>query len=132
SMSFASAVLADATSDEVDDLVLEGGLVGSVGAGVYQRARVDVWAWQDDAIRRVDSHPAVSDYRLFTLYDANDLLASGDLAEAVERYKTVVDDEALFDPPEAPELASAVRQFALVRLVWVSLLQGHTDDARRW
>lgn len=130
-MSFPEAWLTDASGDGLSDLVVHGGGQGSVGAGVVREA-TEVWAYDGSyvTLASVVADPAIYNHHL--LYEANDLLANGDLDGATTLYETVINDRAYQSPPAQypPEqIYTDVSEFAAFRLILLDLLKGDPTRA---
>jgi hypothetical protein len=85
--------LIDETDDELPDLVISGGLIGSAGAGI-QRPFREVWAWDGANIVLADREFEDTGYRFHRLYNANDALDDDEVAAARTLYESVVVDPA--------------------------------------
>ncbi len=126
--------LADATDDELPDLVIGGGLIGSAGAGI-QRPYREVWAWDGANIVLADREWEDTGYRFHRLYNANDAFADEEYAAARTLYESVIVDPALQEVDYAytvEQVRAATRQFAGFRLALLPLLQGDITEATRW
>ena len=75
-------------------IVLEGGLIGSVGAGP-QRSRTEVYAWGGIAYDLVETTYDATDHLYFHILDADALFDAGNVAVAEEMYRTALEDESL-------------------------------------
>jgi hypothetical protein len=113
------------------DLVLHGGLIGSAGAGI-QRARTEVYRWQNPSWSLAETTYAPSRERYFVLADAGAAFTRRDFQTALRLYCQAAEDDSLIETPLAhttppgPEL----RAFARFRLVLIDALVGQEDDAR--
>jgi hypothetical protein len=127
--------------DALPRLEVSGGLVGSAGAGIFQRRSHVVWAWRPDhhKLERVGTRWEPSDLRLHRFHDAVVALQRGELADAQKLFAEVIANKELRElPTEAspdPELAEAMRtqlahtaRFMLARL---ALERGDTDRFAR-
>lgn len=127
--------LEDATGDDLPDLVITGGLVGSAGAGI-QRARTEVWAWSGEAITLEEQEWEETDYRFHWLYNANDAFDDEEYDLARTRYEAVIVDPNLEDVEgplgSAQEVRDHARQFAGFRLTLLPLLRGDITESTRW
>jgi hypothetical protein len=124
----------DATDDELDDLVISGGLIGSAGAGI-QRSFTEVWAWDGSAITLAEREWEDTGYRFHRLYNANAAFEDEAYEEARTLYESVVVDPGLeevdFTYP-VEEVRAYTRQFAGFRLALLPLLRGDITEATRW
>ena len=130
-LSFADARLIDIDQSGGDDLLVHGGTLGSAGAGVV-RPRTEIWSWDGTAVRLADTQLDPTEYRHHVLYEANDLMAAGNNAEALLLYETVINDGALRTQPFAASEAdtySAIAQFAAFRLILIDILSNEPDRA---
>lgn len=128
----------DANDDGIDDLVLRGGVIGSVGAGV-QRTRREVWAWDGFLILLADTLYDETNYRHHRLYDANLAFDAQQYDASAGLYEQVVTNTNLEDvPPPTDNSYTALdsraytRQFAAFRLTMLPLLRGDITEATRW
>jgi hypothetical protein len=133
-MSYSDWEVRDATGDGVADLVLDGGYVGSAGAGIH-RGRTEVWAWDGEAITLAEMAWHESNYRFHLLYDANEAFATADDERAQALYERVIHDESLEDlewAEPAAEIRSYTRQFAAFRLALLELRRQRPAEAAAW
>lgn len=125
----------DVTGDDLPDLVISGGQVGSAGAGI-QRARTEVWAWDGDAVSLYEQIWEDTGYRFHRLYNANYAFEQESYGVARELYESVITDPALEDVEWASgsveEIRAYVQQFAGFRLAMLPLLRGDITEATRW
>lgn len=95
--------LVDHNGDGLLDIVMHGGMYGSVGAGL-QRPRTQVFAWREGAYRLVEDTPDPDDHPYFKMLDANIALANEawdtalDLALAVVNYPGIYQDDGWLTP----------------------------------
>ena len=130
-MPTADARLEDVDGDGRPELLVHGGAIGSAGAGIV-RPRTEVWGWDGTAVTRRATILDPTAYRHHVLYEANDRMATGDLAGALALYEAAINDGALHDdgfsyPPE--QVRADVSAFAAFRLILIDLLQGETERA---
>ncbi|HSM55231.1 MAG TPA: hypothetical protein VK879_03670 [Candidatus Sulfomarinibacteraceae bacterium] len=125
----------DANDDDLPDLVISGGMIGSAGAGI-QRPRVEVWAWDGSAISRDSQEWADTGYRFHTLYNANYDFSQEDYDLAAQKYEAAIVDPNLEDvegfSAPASEVRDNVRQFAAFRLSLLPLTRGDITESSRW
>lgn len=125
----------DATGDDLPDLVISGGLVGSAGAGI-QRARTEVWAWDGDAVSLYEQVWEDTGYRFHRLYNANYAFEQESYGVAAELYEAVITDPALeeveWHSGTVEQIRAHVQQFAGFRLTMLPLLRGDITEATRW
>ena len=131
SVAYADTRIEDIDTDSLPELLVHGGTLGSAGAGVV-RPRTEVWGWDGAAVTRTDVILDPSNYRHHILYEANDLMASGDLARAVPLYEAVINDNSLRDdaytyPPE--QVRADISAFAAFRLILIDRLIGDSERA---
>ncbi len=88
--------------DELPRLVVSGGLVGSVGAGPFQRSSRSVWGWNGDTgrIEQISVSWAPSKLRLHRLHDAIVALEDQRPNEAAARLWEVIEDDQLRELPD--------------------------------
>lgn len=124
----------DATGDDLPDLVISGGIVGSAGAGI-QRSRTEVWAWDGDAVSLHEQLWEDTGYRFHRLYNANYAFEQESYGVAAELYESVITDPALEEVEytgSVEEIRAHVQQFAGFRLTMLPLLRGDITEATRW
>lgn len=125
----------DATGDDLPDLVISGGLVGSAGAGI-QRSRTEVWAWDGDAVSLYEQIWEDTGYRFHRLYNANYAFEEESYGVAAELYESVITDPALeeveWHSGTVAEIRAHVQQFAGFRLTMLPLFRGDVTEATRW
>ncbi|MEZ4709187.1 MAG: LysM peptidoglycan-binding domain-containing protein [Caldilineaceae bacterium] len=110
------------------ELVLNGGLYGSVGAGP-QRARVEVWGSVDGApYSLLNKTYNASECLYHTVLDANTALQKGPegLADALALYQQAATDQALKSCWVRPDELAELRSFSLFRQ---ALVAANMDDA---
>lgn len=110
------------------EIVMHGGLIGSVGAGAVQRERTDRYRVQDGALRLTDRRYAPSEWGYHRLLDGITAETVGRLEDALRDYQTALDpagsaagaaalDPAGSVPPEeARRFGEAVSAMARFRL----------------
>lgn len=130
-LSFPTAQLVDIDQNGRADLLINGGTLGSAGAGIV-RPRTEIWSWDGTAVTLADTQLDPTEYRHHVLYEANDLMAAGDLDGALLLYETAINDGALrtqpFNAGEA-ETDDAIRQFAAFRLILIDAIRGDAERA---
>lgn len=130
-MTFPDIEVIDRDGDGLAEIVVRGGTIGSAGAGVV-RPRTEVWRWDGAAVTLAETTLEPTEYRHHILYEANDLLAAGDLDGALALYETAINDPALRNDgfAHAPEQVYAdVSRFAAFRLILIDLRQGNAERA---
>lgn len=124
----------DATDDDLPDLVISGGLIGSAGAGI-QRPFQEVWAWDGTSVALAEREWEDTGYRFHRLYNANAAFDEEEYDEARSLYETVIVDDSLEEVDYAytvEEVRAYTRQFAAFRLALLPLLRGDITEATRW
>jgi hypothetical protein len=130
-MSYAQAGFVDWDGDGVQDLVLQGGTIGSVGAGP-QRERMESYKWDGRSYVLSETVYAPSNYLYFKVLDANQALLDGEYERAALLYREAIEDHTLqiwMEEQEREELAA----FSRYRLSLSYLLMGEVglaQDAR--
>ena len=130
-MTFPEIQVVDRDDDGVAEIVVRGGTIGSAGAGVV-RSRTEVWRWDGAAVTLAGTTLDPTQYRHHILYEANDLMAAGDVDGALALYEAAINDPALRNDgfAHAPEQVYAdISRFAAFRLVLIDLLQGDAERA---
>jgi hypothetical protein len=112
------------------DLVMQGGTMGSAGAGV-QREREERYRWDGRRFALFGTTYEKSDYLYFKIIDANAAMANQDYAGAIEIYKQALSDDTLKTWKKGQEQAerTGLRAFAAFRLYTCYLLKGDTAAA---
>lgn len=131
SLSYPDARLDDVDGDGLPELLVHGGTIGSAGAGIV-RPLTEVWQWDGTAITLAKTILDPTGYRHHILYEANDLMAAGDLDGALALYELAINDGALRDDgfSYAPEQTRAdINAFAAFRLILIDLEQGNVERA---
>jgi hypothetical protein len=131
SMTYADTRLEDVDGDGLPEFLVHGGTIGSAGAGVV-RPRTEVWGWDGAAVVLAETLLDPTAYRHHVLYEANDRMASGDLAGALALYEAAINDGALRNDgfTYSPEQTYAdISLFAAFRLILIDLLQGNPERA---
>lgn len=121
----ATAMLEDRDGDGVRELIVSGGLIDSLGAGL-QRSVTKVFAWNgsDFRLTSITPDPAASQHPYFKLLDGNAAFETGDYDRAAQLYADAI---ALPYPATDDVWKSsqgAVRAFARLRLIQTHLLRG--------
>jgi hypothetical protein len=131
SMSYPDTQLQDIDGDGLAEFVVHGGTIGSVGAGVV-RPRTEIWRWDGAAVTLANTILDPTQYRHHILYEANDVMAAGDLTTALALYEATINDGTLRDDGfmHAPEVTrAAINSFAAFRLILIDLMQGNGERA---
>lgn len=89
SMPTARVFLEDRDSGGILELVLEGGTIGSAGAGP-QRSRTEVYRWTGSRYELAQMTFAPSPYLYFKIADGNEAFAAGDLLGAIDIYRQAI------------------------------------------
>jgi hypothetical protein len=130
-ISYPDASFSDYTQDGLTDLIVHGGNIGSAGAGIV-RTYSEVWAWDGTAVTLAATLLDPTPYRHHILYEANDLLAAGDLEQATLLYEQTINDDSLIESPYTgndEETYASIAQFATVRLIVIDLMQADEASA---
>jgi hypothetical protein len=126
SISYPNVHFEDVNGDGVMDFLVRGGGIGSAGAGIV-RTRTEVWRWDGTAITLAETILDPTEFRHHILYEANDLMARGDLEEALLRYEAAINDGALRNDGfvhSSEATYQSISQFAAFRLILIDLLRG--------
>lgn len=130
-ISYPDASFSDYTQDGLTDFIVHGGQIGSAGAGIV-RPYSEVWAWDGTAVTLAATLLDPTPYRHHILYEANDLLAAGDLEQATLLYEQTINDDSLIESPYTgndEESYASIAQFAAVRLIVIDLMQANEASA---
>lgn len=128
---YGEVTLADLTGDGLTEIVVDVGMIGSVGAGP-QRATRDTYAWDGAAYTLAESvvtTPESEWYPIHYLQDGDAAAERGDYPAALAAYDAVVLAEdpptwALGDVETAP-----LKLYARYRMMVTYLLAGQPDNA---
>jgi hypothetical protein len=127
SMAGADVVVKDVDGDGVSELIITGGIAGSVGGGP-QRPRTETWKFDGRAYALDSTTFGKPDYLYHAIKDADAFFVSGNYAEAASAYITAVNDKQLkiwmADKNERNELES----YALFRAA-LAILQSGGDGS---
>ncbi len=122
----------DQTGDGLLDIVMHGGMYGSVGAGL-QRAHTQIFAWRDGAYRLVEDTPDPDEHPYFQMLDANAALANEDwdtalgLALTVVNYPDIYEDEGWL----TPDAWARIVGYATLEAAFVYAQQGDVEAMRQ-
>ncbi len=127
-MSYPEIYFSDWDGDGTPELVMYGGMIGSVGAGP-QRARSEVYRWDGAAYTLSETIYDPSNYLYFKILDANQALRDGEYERAGALYREAIENSDLdiwMEEREREELTA----FARYRLSLTYLLLGETGEAQ--
>ncbi len=127
-MTFAEVSFTDWDGDSVSELVMYGGIIGSVGAGP-QRPRTEVYRWDGRTYALVETIYDPSNYLYFKVLDANQALLKGDYGTAAKLYQQAIENpnlEAWMGEYEREDLTA----FSRYRLSLTYLVIGDADAAK--
>jgi len=130
-MTYPEIEVVDRDGDGAAEIVVRGGTIGSAGAGAV-RPRTEVWRWDGAAVTLAETTLDPATYRHHVLYEANDLMAAGDLDGALALYEAAINDPALRNDgfAHAPEQVYAdISRLAAFRLILIDLLQDNAERA---
>ncbi|NLS75878.1 MAG: hypothetical protein GXY76_01320 [Chloroflexi bacterium] len=118
--------------DPALELLMHGGVVGSVGAGP-QRARTDVYDWNGSRYELEETLYDASDFLYFKVLDANAAFTIGDYTRAIALYQEAIDNQELrawrdWDS-EGQKEKDDLRAFARYRLMVVYVLVNDLPNA---
>src|SRR5690606_31244552 len=91
---YAEAEGLDETGDGVGDIVVDVGMIGSVGAGP-QRTWRDVYAWQGERFERVRHEATSPAHPIHLINEADELLLGGQYADAIPLFQRSYADPLL-------------------------------------
>lgn len=130
--SYTDYTLVDHNDDGLLDIVMHGGMYGSVGAGL-QRPRTQVFAWREGAYRLIEDTPDPDDHPYYQMLDANTALANEEwdtalnLALAVVNYPGVYEDEGWL----TPDAWARIVGYATLEAMFVYAQQGDVEAMRQ-
>ena len=131
-MTYAEHSIIDVNGDGRDELVLEGGWVGSGGSG-FQRERTEIWGWTRTGVGLVDLiwHP--TELSLHLLREAGDLIDLRRYDEATELFEELVGRIASEDEEKVGEAdAYHVAFFSAFRLAHLGYVQQNGEIVLQW
>lgn len=122
----------DHTGDGLLDIVMHGGMYGSVGAGL-QRPRMQVFAWRDGAYRLIEETPAPDDHPYFKMLDANAALANGEWDAALELALAVIDHPGVYEDDGwlTPEAWARIVGYSTIEAMFVYAQLGDVEAMRQ-
>lgn len=126
-MTYADVRFSDWDGDDVPELIMYGGIIGSVGAGP-QRERTEVYRWDGLTYTLLETIYDPSNYLYFKVLDANQALLEGEYEIAAALYREAIENpnlEVWMDESERDEMTA----FARYRLSLTYLLLGEIDEA---
>lgn len=115
--------------DGINDFVISGGRIGSVGAGP-QRTSTDTWSWNGHDISLYKREYSSIGHVVHALYEANNAYDDFDLQLADSWYTRVLFDETLHVWESGEREMS--QQFASFRLILLHLPRAGEDEANIW
>lgn len=133
------AEFVDQDGDGTQELLLTGGIISSVGAGP-QRVRTEIYRWNGTGWALADTLYAATDWMPLVVWEANDRLAAGNLAEAINLYTQVITNGG-FRPwhgdhggtaMTAEEERALLAGFSRWSLVLANAILGEDDTAETW
>lgn len=127
SQAYTDLTIEDRDGDGALELIMHGGMIGSVGAGL-QRERTLIFAWADGAYRLLQDTPDPSDHPYYLMLDANAALAEGGWERALELAARAVEDpdfEGSMVPVEDVDRQRIISHAA----VQATLVHAHRGDA---
>ena len=127
-MTYADVRFSDWDGDDVPELIMYGGIIGSVGAGP-QRERTEVYRWDGLTYTLSETVYDPSNYLYFKVLDANQALLEGKYERAVTLYQGAIENpdlEIWMEESEREELTA----FARYRLSLTYLLLGEIGEAQ--
>ena len=93
-MPYGEVSLENRDDDPALELVLHGGMIGSVGAGP-QRTRSEIYDWRGTFYAPSATIYDESDFLYFRVLDANTALLGGDFTRAIALYEQAIDNASL-------------------------------------
>ena len=131
-MPYSEVSLENRDDDPALELLLHGGMIGSVGAGP-QRTRIEIYDWSGTYYVPSETIYDESDFLYFKVLDANTALLGGDFTRAIALYQEAIDDADLRVWHEQVEGGQDERQdlvaFSRFRLALTYLLMNDPASA---
>jgi hypothetical protein len=110
--------------------VLNGGQIGSAGAGV-QRGRTEIYRFVGGRYELAETQTEATTVRYLVIMDANAAFDRKDFRAAEPLYQRAATDDALSDQrPSGGSPGPGLRAFARFRLLLLNAINGEDDDAR--
>jgi hypothetical protein len=132
SMAYPEVRLEDTTDGSGQEIIVHGGVIGSVGAGP-QRAWTEIWASPEGApYTRVSQVYDPSNCLYHTVLDANTALLNGrsdQFAQAITLYRKAIEDPTLVACWSRPNELEELRTFSTFRLALAYAYQGDQANA---
>ena len=127
---YPSFSLEERDSDEATEIVVDGGAIGSVGAGPQRTFRY-IYDWNGTVYTQAEVEQTSPSHPVHVVIDADDLLLKGDLDAALAEYERSYTDESLdlFGGEDVWPL-DALEAYARYRRVLIHLLQGDLSAAQ--
>lgn len=119
------------------DILLAGGMIGSVGAGEAQRERQERYRWRDGSFRLVDRRFSPTEYGYHLLIDGITADQFGRTDDARAALATAAEPgrqagpSSWLSPETGGAFPDAVRAFARMRLTALYLGQGKQTEAKQ-
>ena len=120
----------DTNGDGVQELYVEAGQIGSIGAGPQRDANL-TYAWDGTYYVLVETEIEPSESLYFAVVDGDEAYAAGDLEKAVQLYTKAINDASLWDWKEDFSGVSGRNElvpYAHFRLYLAQLISLPTED----
>lgn len=120
----------DRIGDKTPEIVVEGGIIYSVGAGM-QRLRTKIYQWDDRSYRHIDTilDPVASQHPYWQMMDGLDALRAGDEQRAGDYFGAVLAAPLPYEFIEVPD--EQIQDVARFQLVFLAARRGDLTEARR-
>ncbi len=118
---------ADDDGDGVLEVLMHGGMYGSVGAGL-QRPHTLRFDWRDGAYRRVADTPDPDSHPYYQMLDANTALANGDWDAALSLAQAVLDRRGVYKDEEGWLTTGAWARIVGYAAIEAMLAHAHRGD----
>ena len=129
---YSDYTITDHNGDGILEIVMHGGMYGSVGAGL-QRPRTQVFAWRDGAYRLIEDTPDPDDHPYFQMLDANTALANGEWDTALNLALAVVDYPGVYEDDGwlTTEAWARIVGYATLEAMFVYAQRGDVEAMRQ-
>ncbi|NDJ78894.1 MAG: hypothetical protein GYB65_21800 [Chloroflexi bacterium] len=121
----------DLDNDYVWEVEAEINIQGGLSVGP-PRSLTEWWDWDGENYNLVQREELEGQYRIFAMYEADDLVAAGQYAAAVTAYADARLDDSLLDWDEIQNEREILRAYGAFRIIVTYTRLGNTGRAEYW